>query len=125
TSVAPGLSSVPASKLPNITACPPADNALMMSPENLIPPSAIIDLPCFRASVAQSYTAVICGTPTPATTRVVQIEPGPIPTLTTSAPASYNALVPAAVATFPATNVTCGNFSLMCLTCSKTPLECP
>ena len=31
--------------------------------------------------------AVICGTPTPATTRVVQIEPGPMPTLTASAPA--------------------------------------
>ena len=32
-------------------------------------------------------TAVICGTPMPATTRVVQMEPGPMPTLTTSAPA--------------------------------------
>ena len=31
-------------------------------------------------------TAVICGTPTPATMRVVQIEPGPMPTLTPSAP---------------------------------------
>ena len=51
-------------------------NALIISPENLIPPSAIIALPCLRASVAQSYTAVICGTPTPATTRVVQIDPG-------------------------------------------------
>ena len=46
--------------------------------------------------------AVICGTPTPATTLVVQIEPGPIPTLTTSAPASNNAFVASAVATFPA-----------------------
>ena len=31
--------------------------------------------------------AVICGTPAPVTTRVVQIEPGPIPTLMPSAPA--------------------------------------
>ena len=32
-------------------------------------------------------TAVICGTPTPATMRVVQMEPGPMPTFTASAPA--------------------------------------
>ena len=31
--------------------------------------------------------AVICGTPAPVTTRVVQIEPGPMPTLMASAPA--------------------------------------
>ncbi len=36
-------------------------------------------------------SAVICGTPTPATMRVVQIEPGPMPTLTPSAPASTSA----------------------------------
>jgi hypothetical protein len=35
--------------------------------------------------------AVICGTPTPATMRVVQIDPGPIPTFTPSAPASTSA----------------------------------
>ena len=34
---------------------------------------------------------MICGTPTPATIRVVQIEPGPIPTLTPSAPMSISA----------------------------------
>ena len=39
-----------------------------------------------------SITAVICGTPTPATTRVVQMEPGPMPTLTQSAPASNERL---------------------------------
>ena len=38
--------------------------------------------------------AVSCGTPTPATMRVVQIEPGPMPTLTASAPASISALAP-------------------------------
>ena len=41
------------------------------------------------------------GTPTPATTRVVQIEPGPTPTLTPSAPASISACAPARVATLP------------------------
>ena len=44
----------------------------------------------------------ICGTPIPATTRVVQMEPGPIPTLTASAPASIRALAASPVATFPA-----------------------
>jgi len=46
--------------------------------------------------------AVICGTPIPATTRVVQIDPGPIPILTQSAPALIKASVPSAVATLPA-----------------------
>jgi hypothetical protein len=45
---------------------------------------------CDRTA-AQSRMAVTCGTPTPATTRVVQIEPGPMPTLTASAPASMSA----------------------------------
>ena len=45
--------------------------------------------------------AVICGTPTPATTRVVQMEPGPTPTLTPSAPASTSAWAPARVAMLP------------------------
>ena len=45
--------------------------------------------------------AVICGTPTPATTRVVQIEPGPTPTFTASAPAFISACAPARVATLP------------------------
>ena len=47
-------------------------------------------------------TAESCGTPTPATTRVVQIEPGPIPILTASAPASTSAFTASAVATLPA-----------------------
>jgi hypothetical protein len=52
-------------------------------------------------------TAVIWGTPTPATTRVVQIEPGPTPTLTASAPASTRAWAPARVATLPPMTWTC------------------
>ena len=39
----------------------------------------------------------------PATTRVVQIAPGPMPTLTASAPASISAAVASGVATLPAT----------------------
>ena len=49
-----------------------------------------------------STIAVNCGTPTPATMRVVQIEPGPMPTLIASAPASTRARAPSAVATLPA-----------------------
>jgi len=40
--------------------------------------------------------------PTPATMRVVQIEPGPMPTLTASAPASTSACAASAVAMLPA-----------------------
>jgi hypothetical protein len=45
--------------------------------------------------------AMICGTPTPATIRVVQMEPGPMPTLTASAPASTSASAAAPVAMLP------------------------
>jgi hypothetical protein len=46
--------------------------------------------------------AVICGTPTPVTTRVVQMEPGPMPTLTASAPARMRSRAASAVAMLPA-----------------------
>jgi len=46
-----------------------------MSPEYLIPPSAI------------------SGTPAPLTTRVVQMDPGPIPTFTPSTPRSMSHFV--------------------------------
>ena len=46
--------------------------------------------------------AVICGTPIPATIRVVQIEPGPMPTFTASAPAAIKSRVASPVATLPA-----------------------
>ena len=42
------------------------------------------------------------GTPTPATTRVVQLAPAPIPTFGQSTPASIKDLVPSLVAIFPA-----------------------
>ena len=67
-----------------------------------MPPSAMTGTRP-AAALAQWSIAVICGTPTPETTRVVQIEPGPIPTFTASAPASIKARVPSAVATLPAT----------------------
>ncbi len=59
-----------------------------MSPEKRMPPSAISGTPWPCSTRAHSRMAVSCGTPMPATMRVVQIEPGPMPTLTASAPAS-------------------------------------
>jgi len=53
--------------------------------------AAITGVPLSRAARADSMMAVSCGTPTPATMRVVQIEPGPMPTFTASAPASIRA----------------------------------
>ena len=69
--------------------------------------------------------AVSCGTPVPATIRVVHIEPGPIPTLTASAPAWASAFAPAAVATLPA--ITCNVLKLFfkVLSASITPLLWP
>src|SRR5438270_10178467 len=89
----PGASSVPAKSDPIITVCAPAARALTISPEYLIPPSEIQGIPDLAAARTQLSMAVICGTPTPATTRVVQIDPGPMPTFTASAPASHNAVV--------------------------------
>src|SRR2546426_391271 len=54
----------------------PAAIALVTSPEYLIPPSEMIGT-FARAAAAHSATAVNCGTPAPATIRVVQMEPGP------------------------------------------------
>ena len=68
-----------------------------------MPPSAITGTPYRAATSATSWTAVTCGTPTPATTRVVQIDPGPMPTLTASAPASISASAASPVAMLPAT----------------------
>ena len=49
--------------------------------------------------------AVICGMPAPVTTRVVQIEPGPMPTLMASAPARASSQAPSKVPTLPAMQV--------------------
>src|SRR3954467_14775341 len=104
----PGASSVPANSDPIITVCAPAASAFTMSPEYLIPPSEMQGTPCRPAARTQLSTAVICGTPTPATTRVVQIDPGPMPTFTASAPASHSALAAAPVAMLPPTTSTPG-----------------
>ena len=90
-----------------------------------MPPSAMMGMPYLLAISALSITAVICGTPTPATTRVVQMEPGPMPTLTQSAPAWMSASVAAAVATLPAMSCASGYFALIFFTASMMLREWP
>ena len=70
---------------------------------------------------AQSAMAVTCGTPTPATMRVVQMDPGPIPTFTASAPALTRSLAALPVAMFPAITCTFGYCFLIEATRSRTP----
>src|SRR5436309_1765269 len=84
----PGDSSRPAKREPIMTAEAPAARALVMSPEWRMPPSAMTGTPAASATPQAAKMAVICGTPTPLTIRVVQMAPGPMPTLTPSAPAS-------------------------------------
>ena len=90
-----------------------------------MPPSAMNGTPVPRNASSTLLTALICGTPTPATIRVVQIEPGPIPTLTPSAPASTNANAAAPVAILPPITCTSGKFFLTQVTRSNTPCEWP
>jgi len=71
----------------------PAASALAISPLVRIPPSAMTGMsrPVLRTPARALKIAVSCGTPTPVTMRVVQIEPGPMPAFTASAPASISA----------------------------------
>src|SRR5512147_281673 len=114
----PGDSSVPASSEPIITVDAPAASAFTTSPEYFTPPSEMMGTPYFSAARVQSSTAVICGTPTPATTRVVQMEPGPTPHFTASTPALHSASAASKVATFPATISTFLKFDLVVRTAS-------
>ena len=123
--VSPGDSLVPASSDPNITQSAPAAIALGISPVYRMPPSAMTGTPDPFSAAATSNTAENCGNPTPATTRVVQIEPGPIPTLTASAPASAKYLAASAVAIFQTTTSRSGNFDLIDFKTATTPLVCP
>ena len=52
----------------------------------------------FRGNFDISWIAVNCGTPTPATTRVVHIDPGPIPTLIASTPSLIKSFAASGVA---------------------------
>ena len=72
----------------------PAARALTTSPENLMPPSAMMGTSALAAARAASAMAVICGMPAPETTRVVQMEPGPMPTFTADTPAAISSAAP-------------------------------
>ena len=123
--VSPGDSLVPANNDPSMTQSAPAAIAFGISPVYLMPPSAMTGTPDPLSAAATSSTAENCGNPTPATTRVVQIEPGPIPTFTASAPASANYFAASAVAMFPTTTSRSGNFDLMDFRTLTTPLVWP
>src|ERR1035441_5464149 len=123
--VSPGLSSTPAKSEPIITELAPAAMALVISPEYLMPPSAMTGIPCSRAARAASAMAVICGMPAPVTMRVVQLDPGPMPTLMASAPASISASAPSYVATLPARRPTVGNALFTSRIASSTREEWP
>ena len=101
---------VPANNEPIITASAPAANAFAISPENFIPPSEIIETFLFFVPFFTSKIALNCGTPIPATSLVVQIEPGPIPTFIISTPSFIKNLAASAVAIFPAQSVVCFDF---------------
>src|SRR5438045_6564276 len=70
--------------------------------------------PDFSSASATFWMAVIWGTPTPATIRVVQIEPGPMPTFTPSAPWSTSARAPSPVPTLPPTTSILKFFLIHC-----------
>jgi len=79
--------------------------------------------PDFLMALLTLYMAESWGTPTPAIIRVVQIDPGPIPTLTASAPASTKSDAASAVAILPATKSMSGYLFLAFLSISKTYME--
>src|SRR6185369_8335835 len=116
----PGLSSQPASSEPSMTVSAPATIALAMSPEYCMPPSPMTGTTAWRQTSAASMIAETWGTPTPATTRVVQMDPGPTPTFTASAPASTIAWAPARVATLPPMTSTSGTSAFRRATMSST-----
>ncbi len=78
-----------------------------------MPPSAISGTPLPSSAFATLATALICGTPTPATTRVVQMEPGPMPTFTPSAPACTRSRAASPVTMLPPITCSSGHCVLM------------
>ena len=96
-----------------MTVLAPAPMALVRSPECLMPPSAMTGISYLLATSTQFFRAVICGTPTPATIRVVQMDPGPMPTLMPLAPALIRSSAPSPVATLPAMMESSGKAALI------------
>ena len=123
--IPPGLSSVPANHPASIIVDAPAASALVTSPGKFVPPSAITGTPDFFAAVAARIIAVNCGTPTPATMRVVHNPPGPIPILTASTPHAIRSLTPSGVATLPPIRSMCLYFLRMVFSARSDTSLCP
>ena len=124
--ILPGASLVPANKDPIITASAPAARAFGISPENFIPPSAIILVFLLPKPFLTVNIALNWGIPIPATSLVVHIEPGPIPTLIISTPKLTKNFAASAVAIFPAHNtVFFGFIFLIFIIISATFFVCP
>ena len=86
---------MPANRLPIITQSAPAAIALVISPEYLMPPSAISGTPVPRGGArAFGDRRDLRHARAADTTRVVQIEPGPIPTLMPSTPSAIRSRAP-------------------------------
>ena len=85
----------------------------------------MIRAPLDRAPLLAAQSAVSCGMPTPATIRVVQIEPGPWPILMALAPQSARYSAPSALVTLPAMIVRVGKALRSSFTMSPTPRLCP
>ena len=85
-----------------------------------MPPSAISGTELVESFSFIERIAVIWGTPIPAIILVVQIDPGPIPILTESTPASTKACAPSGVATLPPITSIFGSSFLMSLIVSIT-----
>ena len=91
----------------------------------VMPPSPIRGTPVPLRASATLEMAMIWGTPTPATIRVVQMEPGPIPTFTASAPALARYFAASAVAMLPTMTGSFGKLFLTFFSTSTTPLVWP
>ena len=106
-----------------MTELAPTAIALVTSPEYRTPPSEMIGISQRLATSEHSCIDVIIGMPIPATTRVVQIEPEPIPIFTASTPRSISAWVASHVATFQAIKFTEGYAALSFPIIFMTPAE--
>mmetsp|Transcript_90144 Transcript_90144/g.250841 ORF Transcript_90144/g.250841 Transcript_90144/m.250841 type:complete len:258 (-) Transcript_90144:503-1276(-) len=118
----PGVSSVPARRLPHIAAPAPRHNALTMCPGLEMPPSASTGTPRERAYFATWYTAEACARPQAQTSCVVQMDPMPMPTRKPSTPQSMRFFACDFVTTLPPTTCNSGNscFIHFTISCWKT-----
>ena len=80
----------------------PAAMALVTSPENLMPPSAMIRRSDLVGRAGSSMMAVTWGTPTAGHDAGGADGAGPMPTFTPSAPASMRSRAPSGAPTLPA-----------------------